>query len=369
MSMSLRTRTLTSIGIALASLGLTYAPLPGAQQTITVVSGSELQAPLAVLEERFEQEHPNIRLDIEIQGSQDIVNNYIDDRNDFAPTVLIPANQRVLDELAERWQAQAAESPFYGEPQPIAQTYLVAIAWPQRGKLLFPNGQFQWDSLENAVTKGNWSDLGGRADWGSFDLVITDPTRSNSGQLALSLWSQAKLGTQTIDPSSFNSSELDALFSTVKRSVYLPPRSTDILLQEYITRGPNEADVAFVYESIALHRWEQAATSQGEPYQIYYLDPTIATVSTAAILKSGVGRGKAEVAEDFVEFLLAPEQQTVFVQFGFRPMNPDVDLQSVPDSPWSQGIPGAEVTPSGQVANPPDRQTVNELIRLWQRSQ
>lgn len=366
--MNPRTRTITSMGIALASIGLTYAPLPGAQQTITIVSGSELQAPLALLEERFEQEHPNIRLNIELQGSQDIVNNYIDDRNDFTPTVLIPANQLVLDELAERWQAQSADSPFYDEPQPVAQTYLVAIAWPQRGKHLFPNGQFQWSSLETAVTKGNWSDLGGRADWGSFDLVITDPTRSNSGQLALSLWSQAKLGTQTIDTSSFNSPELDTLFSTIKQSVYLPPRSTDILLQEYITRGPNEADVAFVYESIALHRWDQATTSQGEPYQLYYLDPTIATISTAAIMKPGVSRGEAEAAQAFVEFLLAPEQQTVFVQFGFRPMNADVDLQSVPDSPWNEGIPGAEVAPSGQVANPPDRQTVNELIRLWQRS-
>jgi len=86
-------------------------------------------------------------------------------------------------------------------------------------------------------------------------------------------------------------------------------------------------------------------------------------------MKNDVRRGEAEAAQDFVEFLLAPEQQTVFVQFGFRPMSSDVDLQSVPNSPWSQGIPGAEVTPSSQVINPPDRQTVNELILLWQRSQ
>jgi ABC-type molybdate transport system substrate-binding protein len=366
--MGIHTRTLTSIGITLASIGLTYTPLPGAQQTITVVSGSELQAPLALLEERFEQEHPNISLNIEIQGSQDIVNNYIDDRNDVTPTVLIPANHLVLDELAERWQAQSADSPFYGKPQPIAQTYLVAIAWPQRGKILFPKGQFQWDSLETAVTKGNWSDLGGSVNWGSFDLVITDPTRSNSGQLALSLWSQAKLGTQAINTSSFNSADLDALFSAIKRSVYLPPRSTDVLLQEFITRGPNNADVAFVYESIALHRWNQATTSQGEPYQIYYLDSTMATVPTAAIMKPDVSRGEAKAAQDFVEFLLAPEQQTVFVQFGFRPMNAAVDLQSVPNSPWTRGIPGAQINLSRQVINPPDRQRVNELIRLWQRS-
>ncbi|MEO1300418.1 MAG: ABC transporter substrate-binding protein, partial [Cyanobacteria bacterium J06636_16] len=92
-------RMAISAAIALASLGLAYVPLPGVSKTITVVSGSELQEPLAVLEQRFEEANPNIDLNIEIQGSQDIVNNYVDDRNDFTPTVLIPANGQLLDEL------------------------------------------------------------------------------------------------------------------------------------------------------------------------------------------------------------------------------------------------------------------------------
>lgn len=362
------TKTTTSLAILAASLALAYAPLPGVQQRITVVSGSELEEPLAVLEERFEQTYPNIALTIEIQGSQDIVNNFIDDRNDFEATVLIPANGQLLAEFAERWSALNSGEPFYGSPQPIAKTLLVAIAWPERGQALFPKGEFDWSRLEEAITKGDWADLGGNPQWGSFDFITTDPTRSNSGQLTLSLWSESKLGAQPLTLAGLNSPAIETLVDGVKQSVYQPPRSTDILLQEFITRGPNDADIATVYESIALHRWEQANTTQGQPYQIYYLDPTIETVSTAAVVRQDVSQGEAKAGQTFIDFLRAPEQQAVFVQFGFRPVEANIDLDQVANSPWSQNIPGAQESPSSSTDEPPDRQLITEIIRLWQRA-
>lgn len=361
-------KMIASVGIAIASLGLAYAPLPGVNKSITVVSGSELQEPLAVLETRFEAANPNIDLQIEIQGSQDMVNRYLDDQNDFTPTVLIPANGQLLEELAQRWATQVGGEPFYEAPQPIAKTMLVAVVWPERGQALFPNGNFNWLRLEEALTKGAWSELGGNSDWGSFDFVTTDPSRSNSGQLTLTLWSQEKLGAQPLNLANLNTPPVGDLFGMVKKSVYQPPRSTDILLQEFIARGPNDADVAMVYESIALFRWEQAGQSQGKPYQVYYLNPTIETVSTAAIARRDVSGGEANAGQQFIDFLTAPEQQEVFVQHGFRPVNSQVDLQNVPNSPWSKNIPGVELQPSVQATNPPERELINEVIRLWQRA-
>ena len=154
----------------------------------------------------------------------------------------------------------------------------------------------------------------------------------------------------------------------IKRSVYQPPRSTDVLLQEFITRGPNNADVATVYESIALYRWSQAQTSQGESYRIYDLNPTIETISTAAIVRRHVDHGEAKAARTFLQFLTEPDQQAVFVQYGFRSSRPDVKVDQVPNSPWQQKIPGVRVNPKVKLMAPPGRQTVTELIRLWQRS-
>ncbi|MEL6164208.1 MAG: hypothetical protein AAFR37_10760 [Cyanobacteria bacterium J06628_3] len=61
---NLKNRTFTSAGIILAALGLAYAPIPGLQQTVVIVSGTELKAPLEQLEAKFEQENPNIKIEL-----------------------------------------------------------------------------------------------------------------------------------------------------------------------------------------------------------------------------------------------------------------------------------------------------------------
>lgn len=330
-------RTGLSVALILAALGLAYVPLPSGDRTLYTVIGSELQEPLAALEARFEAANPNIAVEIKVQGSQDLVNNFINADNDFTPTILIPANGEKLDELAARLATEGVNEPFYHPPQPIAKTMLVGIAWPERGAVLFPDGRFDWSSLEAAMQSRTWAGVGGQPDWGSFDFIMTDPTRSNSGQLTLSLWAESKTGALT--PTSLNDPDVLAVVELTKRSVYQPPRSTDILLQEFIARGPNDADVATVYESIALHRWSQAQTTQGKPYQIYYLEPTIETVATAAIARRAVDASTAKAAQAFIDFLRAPEQQAVFVQYGFRPVAGDIELEAVANSPGPQGFP------------------------------
>lgn len=362
-----RNQVATSVAIALAAFSLAYAPIPGLTQTVVVVSGTELQEPLKVLEAKFERENPGIQLELKFQGSQDMVNKYIDDKNDFKPTVLIPANGQILKELSDRTAAQGNNDPYYEPPRPIAKTQLVGIAWSERGKVLFPDGRFSWQHLEQAMQAVNWQAVGGDRNWGSFDFVTTDPTRSNSGQLTLSLWAISKLGGGSLNSANLNTPAIQSLLSLVKRSVYQPPRSTDILLQEFIARGPNDADVATVYESVALSRWQQAATTQGQPYQIYYLNPTIETTSTAAIVRRDVNALTAKAASKFLDFLSKPESISVFVQYGFRPTNNSIDLKSLPNSPWSKNIPGAQVNPVVQTTAAPSPTQLTEIQRLWER--
>lgn len=363
-----RRSVLISLAIVGLALALTYAPLPGLEQRITVVAGTELQTALTSLQPRFEQRYPGIRLELKFQGSQDIVNKFMDDQNDFTPTVLIPANGELLQELSERWRSQTNSDPFYEPPREIAKTLLVAIAWPDRGRILFPDGQLNWQRIEQALQAGSLKTLGGSPEWGSFDLVITDPTRSNSGQLALYLWSAAKLGQSKPSVVQLNQPDIQTLFALIRRSVYQPPRSSDILLQEFITRGANNADLALIYESTALSRWQQSQITQGQPYQIYYLDPTIETTSTAAIVRRGVNSATADAARTFLDFLTQPEQQSSFVQQGFRPVTGNIDLAAVANSPWQQNIPGAQTRPPGKTLPPPDRQILTEILRFWQRA-
>ena len=82
-------KSLVSFVIITASLGLAYAPLPSLKKTIIVVSGTELQEPLKALSELFETENSSIKIELKFQGSQDIVNNFIQQKNDLKPTILI----------------------------------------------------------------------------------------------------------------------------------------------------------------------------------------------------------------------------------------------------------------------------------------
>jgi ABC-type molybdate transport system substrate-binding protein len=349
-----------SLGIILASLGLTYIPLPGVKQTIVVVSGTELKEPLQELETSFEQSYSSIDLELKFQGSQDIVNNYIDQKNDFTPAIIIPASGEILDELNTRWKAQNNQELFDANPQAIAKTLLVAIAWQERAKILFSDGNFSWSKIEQAMKQKNWAQIGGLANWGSFDFITTDPTRSNSGQLTLSLWIKST-------NNNLNIPETESLVTLIKQSVYQPPRSTDILLQEFISRGANDGDIAMVYESIALHRWSQAQITQGQPYQIYYPNPTIETVATAAIVRQNIDNNTAKAARKFINYIIELKQQEVFVKYGFRSIISDLNLSSTPNSPWSQNIAGAMINPSVTIESPPSSQEIAEIQRLWSR--
>ncbi len=356
---SLVPRWLTSAGILIGSLVLSYAPLPGFKQTIVVVSGSELQEPLSKLESTFEDRYPGIDLQLEFQGSQDMIDRYRSNENEFTPTVLIPASEDFL--------AQLDPQSFDDSPQAIVKTYLVGIVWPDRSQTLFPGGKWDWSRVETLLRadRRDWTSVGGQPNWGGFDLVLTDPTRSNTGQLTLTLWLQSKLGGPLSAASFTDSTALD-LLGLVKRSVYEPSRSTDTLLQEFIARGPNAADMAIVYESIALYRWQQ---TQGKPYQIFYPDPTIETTATAAILRQDVNAKTAQAARTFVDFLRQPEQQAVFVAFGFRPSLEGIDLSTVPESPWAKNIPGAIVDLSVQSTPPPAADVTQPLVQAWQQAQ
>ncbi|MBL1208740.1 substrate-binding domain-containing protein [Geminocystis sp. GBBB08] len=357
-----------SIGIIIASLGITYLPLIlGVKTTITIVGGTELKDVLETLEKKFEQENPQINLNLKFEGSQDIVTNFIEEKNDFQSTILIPANNELINELETKLKAQGETDIFYDTPTAIAKTILVAIAWEERGNILFPNHKFSWQKLKTALQTKNWDKLGGKKEWGSFDFITTDPTRSNSGQLTLSLWAKSLLNQNNLTINDINKPEIEQLFQLIKNSIYQPPRSTDILLQEFIARGKNDADVATVYESIALSRWLQVRDSQTQTYQIYYPNPTIETTVTGAIVKKNVSKSEAKSARKFLDFLTANEQQTIFAEYGFRPII-NLELKSLANTPWNQNIPGVEINPSITINSSPNSDVINEIQKVWYRA-
>ena len=337
MQSTLRRRRLLSLAIAAAALGLATAPLPGLRRPLLVAVGSELETAMGEIEPLFERQHPSIDLRWQVQGAQDMVNRSLD-AGEERPRVLIPANQDLLRELADGLRARGEDSPFVRPPQAIARTLLVAVAWPERARTLFPGGRFDLERLRRAARAGRWAGIGGPEAWGSFDLRTTDPLRSNSAQLTLALWCR-------------NEPTPDCP-AALRRAVYRPARSTDILLREFLSAGPNEGDVAMVYESSALARQEEARRQRPGGVVLLVPDPTFETVLAAAVLR-GPGVGGEGDGERLVAFLLGGRGQAVLAGAGFR--RPD----------------GGGGSPAGNGVKrlpPPQRADLEDLLRLWQQA-
>ena len=213
-----------------------------------------------------------------------------------------------------------------------------------------------------------WGSFGGSANWGSFDFVMTDPTRSNSGQMTLSLWLSHKLQKSSLQAADLNNPTAQSAVSTLKRSIYQPARSSDVLMQEFVARGANDADIITNYESVALNRWEQSKVSQGQPYQIHEINPTVENKPTAAIVRRQVDEQTAKKARDFIDYLSQPDQQKVFIQYGFRPVHPDVKLEDHATALWQQNT-GIKLKPQAQIIDSPTVPVLKEMGRLWERSQ
>ncbi len=330
-------RRALSLGIAAVAVTLAAAPVPGLRRPLLVAVGSELEEPLQRLEPLFERRHPGIDLRWEVQGAQDMVNRNLDAGPERA-RVLIPSNRDQLRAFQAATAAQGDSAPFASEPRPIARTLLVAVAWPERAARLFPQGRFSWERLRQAAAAGQWAALGGPAGWGSFDLRTTDPLRSNSGQLTLALWSRDQPGAASV--------------ATLKRAVYRPARSTDILLREFISGGPNDGDVAMVYEAAAMMRAAEARQRRPGGYELFVPDPTIEMVLAAAVLK-GEGVGGGADGERFVAFLVGSEGQAVLREAGFR--DPD-------------GRGGSAAGDRVRKLPSPGRADLEDLLRQWKQA-
>ena len=333
----LRRRRLLSASIASLALLLAAIPLPGLRRPLLVSVGSELEDSLQRLEPEFERQERGIDLRWQVEGSQDMVNNNLEPSPRRA-RVLIPANDQLLQELVRQARAQGQPEPLMSPPTAVARTLLVAVAWPERAATLFSDGHFAWPRLHQAVRTGRWQALGAPQSWGAFKLRLSDPLRSNSAQLVLDLWSRP--------PSD------DADFRGLRRAVYRPARSTDLLLREFISGGPNEGDLAFVYEAGALRRAEQARRRWPGGYRLLVSNPSIAMRLAAAVLRGQAEGGEAD-GERFVRFLAGPTAQALLRQEGFRD---------------ASGRGGSAAGDRVRQLPPPTAAQREELLRRWQQA-
>lgn len=276
-------------------------------------------------------------------GSREIAERTV--RQDWSiaprPVVVSPASSLWTDTLASEWAARNRASIIVGKATPLALTPLVAVAWEQRARLLWPDGAARfWNDLHDAIAdERGWSAVaeargfghdtpeGREAQrWGPVKLGHTSPLTSNSGTQTLVLMAYAfhnKTAGLTVadveDPAFLEWLE------EMEVGVYDLGSSTGTLMQQMVQLGPGSYDIAIVYENLAIEYIAAGEQRWNQPLRVYYPPATIFSDHPYAILNDPLTtREEREAARRFQDFLLQRPQQELALQYGFRPIDPDI---------------------------------------------
>jgi len=231
------------------------------------------------------------------------------------------------------WPSNTSAAEIFGEQNPTANmtqeiifnSPIVLYSWAtivdaleteglvtQTSEGIYTADTFQLFDELTGETRQSWADLGVDQLFGNFNIITTDPTRSNSGNMFYALMANA-----LADGNVATLEVMEPLLPTIKEFYDGQGRleeSSGILFEQYIITGIGAHPIIANYESLiiefAIANREQldAITEQ---LRIIYLTPTVWSSHPLIGLTDG--------GDQLIEALKDPElQQIAWEQHGFR---------------------------------------------------
>jgi hypothetical protein len=347
---------------------------PKATVEISFLYSSEKKDWIEATTAEFAKAHPEIKVTLVGKGSIDGAQDILEDR--AKPTLWGPADGLVLKMAEDDWETKYKKPLFAAEgddaPQPLVVTPLVFAIWEDRAEVLQKSGggTVTWKSIHKAVASNQgWPAIGGQAGWGFVKLGHTNPTRSNSGLMALFGMTIEFTGKRSgLEVADVLKPDYQTFVKELERGVTKFETSTGTFMTDMIRFGPSKYDIAVVYENLAIAQLENAQGRWGN-LKVYYPETTLWSDHPASVLQAEwVTPAQRDAARIYLQFLRARPQQELALAFGFRPADPSVPIKT-PDqrNPFtrlaSYGI-SVDVPPA---AAPPDAAVVRNLMMLWTR--
>lgn len=316
----------------------------------------------------------NIEVDLKGLGSLEAAQAIV--RGDQSIHVWSPASSLYKEVFMRDWKDRhQGTNPILTE-SPLALTPMVFVMWEERySEFKKKYKQVDFRNIGEAMSEpGGWATIASRPDWMFFKFSHTNPSHSNSGLMTLVLMGydfhrkHANLDGRDITNPKFTEWVQQIERGLVGAASGLV-NSTGILMTSMIQRGWSTYDAIFVYESVAVERFQQAKGRWGSlrvvypeynmwnenPY--YVLDVPWSTATHRAAAKS------------LLDFLLSERIQQQAMVHGFRPANLNVSLKT-PDSPFAKyGDTGLKLDVPGTFCEPPRAEVVENLLLMQQRNQ
>jgi hypothetical protein len=314
--------------------------------------------------------HP-IEISLKPMGSREIYLAVLD--GTAKPDLISPASSLQISILQDLATRKAGVSPVNSANcRSVLKTPLVLVAWKERAEALWgaSPGRDVWNRLHDILLdpKG-WENYG--KDWGYVKFGQTDPFKSNSGLMSILLMTYSYFNKTTglTVNDVLNNADYQKWFQEIQGTVGQFGESTGTYMKDMVAYGPSMYDIIAVYEASVIEQAANAVGRYGELH-VYYPPATVMSDHPFCVLNSEwVTPEKSQAARLFVDYLTGHAAQDLALKkYGFRPVDPTIDLQQA-DSPFQRYAANGLQADLSQLAlvEVPRGEVLDTLLNLWSR--
>jgi ABC-type Fe3+ transport system substrate-binding protein len=288
------------------------------------------------------------------------------------PTVWIPDSRYLVELVNGTFKETRGRDVFLTDGEyrarPIATSLFSWGIYSSRAEVLKKKfGGISWQAIHDAsIAKGGWPDLGGKADWGYFKLVVPNPNRNVAGLAAMVAAAGEYYDKTSIEVADVTNPQFQKWLKELMGAV------TDFSIGGYSVEnlalfGYSTGDGGQLMESDLLVNMAGIQTRWADPLVIVY--PKYLTWFDFPFT---VWMGEETTAEEknaaleFQKYLLSTDVQKLAAQRGLRPANLEVDIAGADSlfTRWqSQGA--TTVVPRSTRMRSPDRDVLQALLRWF----
>jgi Ca-activated chloride channel family protein len=339
---------------------------------VSIVYGSEKRAWLEPLVEQYNAEKhqtedgATILVQASPMGSIESVDAIISGQ--IQPTVWSPASSIYVPVANAEWRATHAEDLTDSKLNDLVLSPVVIAMWePMARTLGWPETPIGWsDIAELAISEEGWAEYG-YPEWGEFKFGHTHPDFSNSGISSAIAEVYAGVGKQrglTLDD--LQDTALNSFLTDVESSIIHYGRSTGFFADRMFERGPSYLSAAVMYENLVVEQEGKRLSGQSPQLPVVAIYPKEGTFWSnhpyAVLNASWVTDEQRSAALDFEAYLLDTPQQSLAIEYGFRPADPSINLTSPLDAQH-----GVDLGQPQTVLEVPTAEVTAAIRDLWKQ--
>ncbi len=303
---------------------------------ITLLASPEKQGVLAGMVDRFNKskarvENRPVQITVKYMESGEMLDAVLSGQE--KPVAISPASSTWLAQLNAEWKARTGqEALIAGNAQQLFVTPIVIGMWDNMARAMgYPDQNLGWTEIIKATLDAKGWGAFGHPEWGAFRFAHASPD-TDSGRLAILAEFYAGAGkVRGLSEADLQNPQVRDYVRNIERGVVQYGESGSALIDLMRQRGQSALSAA-VMEEQSLIQYNMSKPQQ-KLVAIYPKEGTFwADHPFVALNAEWTSTEQRQAARVFLGYLLAPEQQRMFLAAGFRPSNLEIGLDGSPVS-------------------------------------